>query len=198
MVGRLQPHQVRQIVPNNNGWSQRRALQKRGKLSWEYTDWSDVIRNHVQHLDPPPRHIVMNAGAWPHSFGYEGGSHPNNETTSISSNDRPNVSQATRHLVRVMQDLPQYQYVWRTTTYKSDGTRHDHGSTSDSIMCEIGSMLCVNVSFTGHVRRTLYWDKMHYEEPVYRAQNEHLLNVLGYLPSDYKRMNLSEILENEG
>jgi hypothetical protein len=54
---------------------------------------------------------------------------------------------------------------------------------------------CVNASFTKRIKQSLYWDPIHFYEPVYRALNEELLHDLGSLPSDYVRMNLSDILE---
>ncbi len=182
VVGRLHPKKVRKIRSGSRSGWQGRALQKYGRLSWKYNDRHDVIRNHVQRLIPQPRHIVLNAGAWKHSFGYD----------RSASNHHRNLSQATFDLVRTMQDTPQYQYVWRTTTYRNNRT--NDGLESDPIMCELVS-ICVNVSYTHHVRQDLYWDKIHFLEPVYRVQNEQMLDLLGYLPSDYERMNTSDILE---
>jgi hypothetical protein len=184
LSGRLE-HQVQQVT-NNRTW-QMGAMHQSGILSWKYNNWPDFIRSHVQHLDPQPRHIVMNAGAWKHSFGFES----NHEKES----HHHNLSQATIDLVRTMQDTPQYQYVWRTTTYRKDRSTHHNGLESDRIMCGLDLMLCVNVSYTRHVRQDLYWDNVHFFEPVYRVENEQMLDLLGYLPSDYEQMNASTLFE---
>jgi hypothetical protein len=171
LAGRLEPHQVRTITATNNSTWQTGALQQRGALSWKYKDWSDVIRNHILHLEPQPRHIVLNAGSWRHSFQH-------------------NLSKVVVKLVRIMQDTPQYQYAWRTTTYRND--RAHRGFKGDQCMCDL-LPICVNVTFTRQVRQDLYWDRLHFYEPVYRVQNEQMLALLGYLPSGYERMNASTL-----
>ncbi len=167
-----------------------KAFREYSGTSWQYHDWSDVIRNHVQYLDPQPRHVVMNAGAWKHKFGW---TPPGAAATSSSNGNMTTTGTYSKHatnLFQVMKELPQYEYVWRTTTHSKH--RGNDGYKSDSIMCERFST-CINVSFTRQIRQDLYWDKLHFVEPVYRAVNEEMLNVLGYLPNDYIRMNRSDL-----
>lgn len=172
MGGRLQPDKVRKTP---RGW-QIKALQHYWNLTWQYHDWSHTILNHVQYLQPQPRFVVMNAGAWNHKFGLD------------QSGKR--LTPPTVNLFNLFENttLVPYDYVWRTTTYAT--YRSHSGLRSDPLLCERFPM-CVNVSFTRNVRPRLYWDKLHFLEPVYRGINEQMLDQMGYLTSDYERMNLS-------
>lgn len=183
--GRLEPAQVRK---QSQAW-QMSVFREYTNITWQHRDWSDVIRNHIAHLHPKPRHIIMNAGFWEHSFGW---TKPKKNQPPPPANETKRISKDTETLIKLIKESPQYQFAWRTTTYSSD--RRGTSVDNDHVMCE-HLAICVNVSFTRHVRKDLYWDRRHFLEPVYRAENEEMLQLLGYLPVDYIRMNLSDILE---
>jgi hypothetical protein len=148
--------------------------------SWEYSDWADVVRHYVRKLDPQPRHIVMNAGYWPHNFGW---------SNTPTFNESGQFSQETENLTKVIKENPQYQFVWKTTTYSTKGLP-DNNHSSDEVMCE-QLHNCLNMSFTHKIRRDMYWDWVHFLEPAYRVINEAMLDQLGYLPVNYLPMNAS-------
>lgn len=95
-------------------------------------------------------------------------------------------------MLKLIRETPEYDYVWRTTTFTKK--RRGFGLEGDTFMCQRLAK-CVNVSFSQRVRQDLYWDNHHFLEPFYRVMNEEMLEQLGYLPSNYIRMNLSDILE---
>jgi len=44
----------------------------------------------------------------------------------------------------------------------------------------------------------LYYDNLHFSEPVYRILNEEFLEQLGLLPKSYRKFNRSEVLRDGG
>lgn len=186
VVGRLSP----EAVWNQTKEWQTKAFREVNEVAWRYRDWSDVIRYYVRLLQPQPQHIVLNAGLWRNDFGYVKGRY----TSSSSSSSKPSkLSNVTLRLLQLMNETPEYQYVWRTTTFRKDRVLATLQSR-DEVMCERLNT-CIDVSFSKRVRQDLYWDDNHFLEPFYRVVNEQMLEQLGYLPDDYVRMNLSDILE---
>jgi hypothetical protein len=188
MEGRLAPAQVRK---QTRDW-QMRAMNDYLNLTWQYKDWSNAIRHYVRHLRPQPRHIIMNAGFWRHKFGWV-----HLKKSAPSPNDHESkehwiLSKDTESMLQLIEKTPQYHYAWKTTTYLKDQSATS--LENDILMCDRIST-CFNMSFTRGVRQNLYWDNKHFYEPVYRVTNEVMLDQLGYLPKDYVRMNISEILE---
>jgi hypothetical protein len=154
----------------------------RARVVWEYSDWADVVRHYIRKLDPQPRHIVMNAGYWPHNFGW---------SKPPAFNESGELSQETQNLTKVIMENPQYEFVWKTTTYNREGSLPDN-KTSDEVMCE-QFQTCLNISFTMKFRRDVFWDWVHLLEPSYRMINEVMLDQLGYLPASYSPMNASVV-----
>ncbi len=179
MKGRLLPSQIRNV---SSKW-QMKALRDRQSTTWMFGDWSKMITGYVRKLDPPPKHVIMNAGAWSHKFGWS--KPPTANETGIANSPTKNVLQSIKNATPI-------QFGWRTTTYMQHGISQDQDG--DEVMCML-LPICINVSFTRNVRANYYWDGKHFLEPVYRAENEEMLNVLGYLPKDYVRMNLGQILD---
>jgi hypothetical protein len=190
MKGRILPEQIHRERANKSSIFKKEAFGDRMESVWSYNDWADTIFNYVRYLEPMPRHIVMNAGIWPHKFCAS--SHSNR--TSLLSNDNyaTSLSNETLNLLRVMNRVPEFRFIWRTTTVGKDGVRPEF--ECDDVMCEL-LPTCVNVSFSiSRIQSALYVDQNHFFEPVYRMLNEVMLNDLGYLPKQYVRLNLSVIM----
>jgi hypothetical protein len=147
-------------------------------IVWSYTNWADLIRNHLPMLQPQPEYVVLNSGRHPHRFGLNDGV----------------LSKETTQLVKAMNEMTQYKYAWRTTTY--DVEHNGKSTQADMVMCE-QLQYCINVAFTRDVQQKYYWDFSHFKEPVYRIINEAMLDVLGYLPSsNYARLNMSVVTQS--
>jgi hypothetical protein len=188
MRGRLLPNQIHQERNNQSSFFKKVAFRERRDITWAYSDWADAILGYIRHLDPRPRHIVMNAGHWPHKFcapPSEAGLNNESQTRSLS------IPNETQNLLRAIQLMPEFQFVWKTTTIGKRGSGADY--PCDEIMCQLFP-ICLNVSFTQHVQLSKYWDRVHFYEPVYRALNELMLDDFGYLPKGYAKLNLSDIL----
>lgn len=179
--GRLLPDQIRNAsaIPS---W-QNDLLRERQSTTWLHRDWSRMVKEYIGALDPPPNHVIMNAGMWSHKFGW---------AVPPSHNQTGQINFVTKSMLRSIQKVSPIQFGWRTTTYTLNRT--NRGTDGDLLMCSV-LPICINVSFTRHVRADYYWDGKHFLEPVYRAENEEMLAALGYLPKEYLRMNLSQILE---
>ncbi len=177
--GRLMPNETR---TQHKDWHLSALQDFSSNATWEYADWADVVRHQIQHFVPQPRHIIMNAGHWPHKFGW---------SKQQTPNEPRKLSQESESLLEVIKEYPQYQFTWKSTTYTRE--RKNGNIENDHAMCDRFPN-CMNMSFTRQVQRGLYWDWVHFSEPVYRATNEAMLDLFGYLPNDYTRMNLSEIL----
>jgi hypothetical protein len=179
LKGRLLPSQTRNV---SSTW-QMEALRERKSNTWIYRDWSRMVTEYIRALDPPPKHVIMNAGMWSHKFGW---------SQPPTANETGLINFVTKSMLRSIKKASPIQFGWRTTTYTLNRT--NRGLDGDNFMCSL-LPTCINVSFTRNVRPNYYWDGKHFLEPVYRAQNEEMLHILGYLPNDYLRLNLSQILE---
>ncbi len=178
MKGRILPEQLR----NQSDLWRMESMRKpaRGNL-WSYHDWAHAIVNYIRHLDPPPRHMVMNAGRSKHRFGRR----------KQGAKEGTLWSDYTQSLLEAMENATGLHFVWKTTTFGVHG--HKAAFERDEVMCNL-LHACLNLSFTQHVRSDLYWDQFHFKEPVYRAANEQMLDLLGYLPKEYSRLDLAKIL----
>lgn len=197
MRGRVPYGQVHQERANRSSVFKNTGYLVKGDIVWTYADWGDTILNYIRYLDPPPRHVVMNAGIWPHNFCVANETHayertnsseisatPGNNEINLSTND-------THNLLHAMSLVPELQFVWRTTTFGKNGLRPNF--ECDDVMCHL-LPTCVNVSFTRHLQPEIYWDQNHVQEPGYRAVNEIMLDKLGYLPEGYLPLKLTAIL----
>ena len=151
--------------------------------NWEYSSWGDVIRHHVGNLNldydaqanialrrsQKPRfsaHVLLNAGLHPHDF------------------TDPTAEDEIRYALRDIH-LPG---TWKTTTFSKEEVREYQATgrdpdlrLSDMQMCTVlGS--CFDVSWTSDMHPELYYDNLHFSEPVYRIFNEEFLEQLSLLP----------------
>jgi hypothetical protein len=169
--------------------------------SWDYPTWGQVIRHHVAALVPKPEIAILNAGLHAHNFG-----DPSVRRALVNALNASNITG-----------------IWKTTTPKksqlvastaaatitgssnqssspvsrlSAAAAHNAGvvlRTTDRQMCQELSG-CLNLSWTVHLRPDLYFDDLHFREPVYRILNEDLLQQLNKLPAGYQMLDRSTVL----
>lgn len=189
MKGRILPHHIAHERSNRSDYFKREAFLNLGHLVWNYSDWADTILSYIRFLHPQPKHIVLNAGLWPHSFC---SSKPHSNTSSaLLENETEPLSPHTRSLLRALEMTPEIHFAWRTTTFIKEGRQS--GFECDDLMCNL-LPTCINVSFTRRAERRYYVDQTHFSEPIYRIFNEEMLNELGYLPKSFVRINSSSIM----
>jgi hypothetical protein len=149
-------------------------------IQWEYETWSQVIREHIGRIDfalEITTVAVLNAGIHPHNF---------------------DVPETQEDLADALRDIS-ILAIWKTTSYsKQEIQQHDNNDelrirSSDIDMCRILGH-CQNISWTTHLRLELYFDNLHFLEPVYRVFNEDLLESLRALPKNYEKFNRTTIL----
>jgi hypothetical protein len=158
--------------------------------SWDYPTWGQVIRYHVAALVPRPDTAILNAGLHAHNFG------------------DPEVRQELVEALAASNIVG----LWKTTTPQKSqliasptadtttgtGTISNHSSfptvRTDRDMCQVLSGGCLNLSWTVHLRPDLYFDDLHFREPVYRILNEDLLQQLNKLPAGYQTLDRSTVL----
>lgn len=185
MRGRILPDQIQQEMNNQSSFFKKGAFGEMRDIIWSYADWGEAILNHIRLLDPRPKHIVLNAGIWQSKFC----DRPND--ANDISNATSSLSKETQNLLQAIKLMPEFQFVWKTSTFDKLGKEAKHAC--DDLMCSLFPA-CLNMSFTRHVRRNNYWDQVHFYEPVYRAMNELMLDELGYLPEHFNRYNVTDIL----
>lgn len=159
---------------------------KESRFQWEYLTWGDVLRYHVGELGlGNDCAVVLNAGLHPHNFG-------GNDTES---------SALRSDLVHALQSI-QMEGIWKTTSYTLHEIRKSHHdptvspqSFSDVRMCGLLGR-CLNISWTKQLRTELYFDHLHFFEPVYRVLNEDLLGSLGVFTGDYQPFDRSVLLHS--
>ena len=137
-------------------------------------NWHTVVRDYVAKYDPKPTHFVANAGLWRNRFVKDPQEH--------------------RALVQSVKDAGMVG-IWKTTTYRRNHTlfrfRASDGVEmlqNDEDFCRDFD-LCLNVSWTQHLDARNFWDTIHFWEPINRAMNEDLLELLGYtFPPGYRKV----------
>jgi hypothetical protein len=177
-------------------------------IAWDFPTWGDVIRYHVGSLDydynnggqksgtGPDVRVLLNAGLHPHDF----------RNVSVASDIQEALTESSLHgvwktttypLQDVIEFQAQLQFSWQSSS--SSSTQHQKKIRSpytrhtDREMCRmIGS--CFNVSWTALLRPELFFDDLHFLEPVYRVLNEEYLAQLNLLPQGYIAMDRSAIL----
>lgn len=166
-------------------------------IEWDYPTWGDVIRYHIGYLDfahslkanvIEETHLLLNAGLHPHDF----------RNISVASDIKDALLETS------------LSGIWKTTTYplsiliefqaqlkfSSQSPKRPYTRNTDREMCRmLGS--CFNISWTSLLKPDLYFDDLHFLEPVYRVLNEDYLAQLDLLPQGYKRANRSSILIDE-
>jgi len=166
--------------------------------NWKYSSWGDVIRHHVGNLNLDydvnankalrrsqtpgfQAHMILNAGLHPHDF-----------MDPVAEDD-------IRYALKAI-GLPG---TWKTTTFSKEGVSEYQATGvepelrfSDIQMCTVlGS--CFDVSWTADLRPELYYDNLHFSEPVYRIFNEDFLEQLGLLPAHYQKFNRTKVLRKK-
>jgi len=170
---------------------------------WEFSTWGDLIREHIGRLNLDyyddvganaglrkpfaqqfyKPHVLLNAGLHPHDF-------------------LDPLAEEDIRLALLEAHLPG---TWKTTTFTREEVvayqtcnQDPELRMSDYNMCEtLGG--CFNVSWTVEMKaEELYYDNLHFSEPVYRILNEEFLEQLGLLPKSYRKFNRSEVLRDGG
>jgi hypothetical protein len=170
------------LLNNNDNKSLSSSSIAASNRSWDYPTWGQVIRHHVAALVPKPEIAILNAGLHAHNFG-----DPSVQQELVSALNASNILG-----------------IWKTTTPQKSQlvastttvTSHNAGillRMTDRQMCQELSG-CLNISWTVHLRPDLYFDDLHFREPVYRIYNEDLLQQLNKLPAGYQMLDRSTVL----
>lgn len=139
--------------------------------AWEYPTWGKVVSEHVAALEPRPEYAVLNAGLHAHNFG----------NASVQA-----------ELQQALQGA-HIKSLWKTTSFRKSQLPNPVARTTDTDMCRVLGE-CFNVSWTSRLQPDLYFDDLHYREPVYRILNEDLLIQLQKLPANYQPLDRAQIL----
>jgi hypothetical protein len=143
---------------------------------WEYDSWAEMIEEYLVQLDRKPDYVIVNAGQWSNNFG-------------------PDGEEVSRAFADSLKHLGSTKSMWKTTTYAKGGAlMRDENPETDEYMCKLLPN-CFDVSWTKEVMDHLYWDERHFFEPVYRAMNEEMLQMMGYLPKGYKKLSKYHLLK---
>jgi hypothetical protein len=125
-------------------------------------------------------HVILNAGLHSHNFD--------------NATEQEQVKVALEEI-----GLPG---IWKTTSYTKQELLLEHRQMNDNIslirssdveMCRVLGR-CLNLSWTVRLRPELYFDGLHFQEPVYRIFNEDLLQQLHQLPLAYLILNRTDLL----
>jgi hypothetical protein len=170
--------------------------------SWDYSTWGQVIRHHVAALVPKPEIAILNAGLHAHNFGdpfvrQELVSALNaSNIIGIWKTTTPQKSQLVASTTTTtvtgssnQSSLPLSLLSPATASHNADAVPR----MTDRQMCQEISG-CLNLSWTVHLRPDLYFDDLHFREPVYRIMNEDLLQQLNKLPAGYQMLDRSTVL----
>lgn len=150
--------------------------------SWEYFTWADMIENHIGPMKLGPTAVaVLNAGLHPSRF------HDSLQAVALKE---------------ALETIG-IKGVWKTTTFTKDEIMENRvtARSLDKKMCHTLQQsevkgLCFDISWTAELKPELYYDQLHFGEPVYRILNEDLLSLLGLLPSRYgSRLDHSLVLK---
>lgn len=82
--------------------------------------------------------------------------------------------------------MPGVRLIWKTTSYilteKNYPTLDKRGGKNyfevDSSMCAIAGVGCLNISWTKHLPKEVYWDNVHFHSQIYSWMNRQLLHDL--------------------
>jgi hypothetical protein len=201
LLSMIQQQQRQQQPVNDEQESFFQLLGTWSNATWEYANWHDVIQHYMAPLRPD--YIVLNAGLWPNHFHHAHLVHALRQTVKALASNNHN---ATNH-----HHPGPIHTMWRTTSHGRNGTTTDQIQRVDEIMCQElrrvaqqghhhhhgnssssnnnngGSTTsnspfsCMNISWTRHISSSLYWDHVHFLEPVYRSINEEMLETMRYL-----------------
>jgi hypothetical protein len=156
---------------------------------WSFgkAQWHHAIDDYVR--DFAPKHVVFNAGWWKNTFQNPGVNL--NFTQSLQKNDIKGIWRSTTFdqahgLGRRSRFIRAFErQIWNQLCNSSTGSAN-------------ASTLCMDVGWTEKVTSNMYWNELHFFEPVYRVMNEELLELLGYsFPSNYTKQ-AKELLFGDG
>lgn len=195
-----------------------------GAIRWEYSTWGEVIRNHIGSLDltfnmttvgdelqPANAHVILNAGLHPHDF--RSMAEAQELLDSLDLVGLPGTWKTTTYakdyIVKHQENLLNFERsetqeaMSNTVVVSGHNSSMDHVSIPNSLsphvrktdtsMCQALGR-CFNLSWMALLRPSLYFDNLHYSEPVYRICNEDFLDQLGQLPTGYAKLDRSTVL----
>ncbi|KAL7507777.1 hypothetical protein ACHAXN_004905 [Cyclotella atomus] len=122
--------------------------------SW---DWVETVQNFVCNMTPRPSAFIWNSGLW--------------DDSDLSQLDTQLQMTSSLRRCGIIS-------VYKTTTV----TKKRRLNTPDENrgrLCAL-AYLCLNVSWTGMVPSDLYWDNVHFVNPVYSMLNVNLLSLLAF------------------
>jgi hypothetical protein len=146
-----------------------------GNWTWSYTHWHDLVTEHLARFRPKLTHIMFNAGFWKNQFS--------NQVVRGQLLDACNLANMT--------------CLWRQTHYMSKGRYYG----PEQVTLEINdyfcsAMGCIDMKWTRWLQEDLYWDRLHFNEPVYRVVNEELLERYGHVfPGNYDKFSRNSLLQ---
>jgi hypothetical protein len=145
---------------------------------WQYDDWDVCVREYIAKLNPKPTHVIFNAGIWNHNF---------------------NIPAYGRRMAAALNESG-IVGIWKTTTYQGGGKvlvigGGPRSNESDAILSHIFYPRVLDSRWTSKIKSQFYKDSFHFLEPVYRAQNEDMLELMGHtFPSYYEKVNKAELM----
>jgi hypothetical protein len=188
------------LLNNNNNKSSSSSSITASNRSWDYPTWGQVILHHVAALVPKPEIAILNAGLHAHNFG-----DPSVRQELVSALNASNVLGIWKTTTPQKSQLASST---TTVTGRSNQSSlplsllspatasHNAGFVprpTDRQMCQELSG-CLDLSWTVHLRPDLYFDDLHFREPVYRILNEDLLQQLNKLPAGYQMLDRATVL----
>lgn len=199
------------------------AGSRASSIQWEYATWGEVIRNHVGVLNlnynatdatasdaaaprrrqPSNAHVILNAGLHPHDFlnpmaaqgvhdALEEIHLPGTWKTTTFVKDFVLEHQKSSKLSNGS-GLHDGIVSARAKSTAGAAEQTPPNRESDTGMCHALGR-CFNLTWTALLKPSLYFDNLHFLEPVYRILNEDLLEQLGQLPSGYVKLNRETVM----
>mmetsp|Transcript_26285 Transcript_26285/g.72573 ORF Transcript_26285/g.72573 Transcript_26285/m.72573 type:complete len:427 (-) Transcript_26285:359-1639(-) len=138
---------------------------KENQKEWEFVTWADMIEYHVGSLNlSASAAAIMNTGLHPSPF--------HDTLRALALKD-------SLEIVGI-------KGVWKTTSFTKEEIERGTAIKRDldQTMCRTLPE-CFDMSWTFHLKPSLYYDQLHFGEPVYRMLNEDLLKQLHMLPAGY-------------
>lgn len=211
LYGRVDPSRVfsQSKTPQEGHHLLRSGLLAENEIGneWEYANWGELIRHHVGALNLGPSAVaILNAGLHEHRFhdslrtvslkeALEDASIKGVWKTTTFAKDQVLSmiikEQAERSMTKSFSAL-----YWKSSTanQKEKENKEENKMTLiDQEMCFLMDD-CFDLSWMIDLNPDLYYDNLHFNEPVYRILNEELLTQLNLLPVTYEALDRSIIL----
>jgi len=197
------------------------------QLTWEYRTWGDVLRYHVAGLLQQQQPVRDSINALDDKTRPSNHSASSIKTGSAATATATIFLNAGRHshdfehswardnLLQALHSTPALRsanVLWKTTTLGYDELKHAQKRQqrvprrpSDELMCtalaaaakHLNGSVCFDISWLQDIRSTLYVDKTHHKEPIYRILNEDLMERMGVLPlrQGYQKLSRSVVMD---